>query len=352
MRTGFVSAFLLLGFVSQSAALPILKGEHWDELNIGPFYVYSKSGQSAAREDLTQLEQVRWVLGGLLESKDLPSLWPIRIFLAKDEKTNPPGQFVWKNGSYLLILKSGAHVPLDQVAGLLLDANTPRLPSQAESGLRQLFSTLEAHGSRVTWGGPVSQPDLAWARMQLFATKFEYGSSFHVFVTSLKNGSSLRVAEENSFGKNPDTLEKEAAANLAAGNWQATSVSGRPLDPKRDFGEHSVPEVLVDTYLADATLSSDPKAAETAYKSGIEAGGESMARGYEGLAELARRDKENPDRYVQDAIRAGSGSAPLYVSAAKGKPDSEALPLLKRAAELNPLWGEPVYEQAQLAADP
>jgi hypothetical protein len=352
LRTGFVSAFLLLGFVSQSAALPGFKGEHWDELNIGPFYVYSKSGQSAAREDLTQLEQVRWVLGGLLESKDLPSLWPIRIFLAKDEKTNPSGQFVWKNGSYLLILKSGAQVPLDQVAGLLLDANTPRLPDQAESGLRQLFGTLEAHGSRVTWGGPVPQPDLAWARMQLFATKFEYGSSFHVFVTSLKNGSSLRVAEQNSFGKNPDELEKEAAANLAAGNWQATSVSGRPLDPKRDFGEHSVPESLVDTYFADATLSSDPKGAEAAYKSGVEAGGESMARGYEGLAGLARRDKENPDRYLQDAIRAGSDSAPVYVSAAQGKPESEALPLLKRAAELNPLWAEPVYQQAQLAADP
>ncbi|MDQ2949472.1 MAG: hypothetical protein M3Y27_26635, partial [Acidobacteriota bacterium] len=84
----------------------------------------------------------------------------------------------------------------------------------------------------------------------------------------------------------------------------------------------------------------------------IEAGGQSMARGYEGLAELARRDKEDPDRYLQDAIRAGSNSAPVYLAAAKGKPLADALPLLKRAAELNPLWGEPVFQQAQLAADP
>jgi len=188
--------------------------------------------------------------------------------------------------------------------------------------------------------------------MQLFATRFEYGARFHVFVTSLKNGSSVRVAERNSFGKDPGALEKEVAENLRGGTWQAASVSGRPLDPKRDFGEHSMSEALANTYLADATLSSDPKAADAAYKAGIEAGGDAMARGYEGLAELARRDKENPDRYVQDAIRAGSNSAPVYLAAAKDKPEAEALPLLKRAAELNPLWAEPVYQRAQLAIDP
>jgi len=347
LRIGFVFAFLLIGFVSQIRALPGFKGDHWDEFNIGPFYIYSKGGEGPARDDLTQLEQLRWVLGGLLDSKDLPSLWPIRIFLTKDQRTTPESQFVWKNGSYLLILKPDDHVPLDQVAGLLLDANTPRIPGDAESGLRQLFSTLEAHGSRVTWGGPVPHPDLAWARMQLFATRFEYGARFHVFVTSLKNGSSVRVAERNSFGKDPGALEKEVAENLRGGTWQAASVSGRPLDPKRDFGEHSMSEALANTYLADATLSSDPKAADAAYKAGIEAGGDAMARGYEGLAELARRDKENPDRYVQDAIRAGSNSAPVYLAAAKDKPEAEALPLLKRAAELNPLWAEPVYQRAQ-----
>ena len=301
---------------------------------------------------MTQLEQLRWVLGGLLDSKDLPSRWPIRLILNKEGQTSPSPQFVLQDGSYLLIVRPGSPLPLHQVAGLLLDANTPRLPDEAESGLHALCGTLEAHGSRVTWGGPVPRPDLAWARMQLFATRFEYEARFHVFVTSLKNGSGIAVAERNSFGKSPESLEKEAAASLSSGNWQAISVSGRPLDPKRDFGEHSSPDALVNTYLADVALSTDPKEAEAAYKAAVEAGGDAMARGYEGLAAIASRQHENPARYLEDALRAGSKSAPVYIAAATGKPPADALQLLKRAAELNPLWGEPVYQRSRLIDDP
>ncbi|MBV9082842.1 MAG: hypothetical protein JOZ62_09215 [Acidobacteriaceae bacterium] len=326
--------------------------ERWTELNVGPFYVDTQSEVAAARDDLTQLEQLRWVLGGLLESKDLPSVWPLRILLTRENEGTKPAEFVWQNGQNLLIAKAGTRLPLDQVCGILLDNNTPRLPPEVESGLRQLFSTLEAHGSRVTWGGPVPRPNLAWARMQLFATKFEYGLSFHIFIAAVKNGSSLRVAEGNAFGKDPDELEKEAAANLARGNGQPVAVSGRPLDPKRDFGEHSIDGVVAEVYLADARLSTDPKSAEAAYKAAIEAGGDAMPLGYEGLAEIAKRQNESPRRYVEDAMRAGSKSPLIYVMAAQDRPAGDALPLLKRAAQLNPLWAEPVLQQAQLATNP
>src|SRR5581483_12248636 len=56
--------------------------------------------------------------------------------------------------------------------------------------------------------------------------------------------------------------------------------------------------------------------------------------------------------YWEDAVRAGSRSAPAYVAAAEGLPAVEALPLLKRAAELNDRWAEPVFRQAELAATP
>ncbi len=343
-RLGFVSLICLIGFVSQAR-------DRWTQLNIGPFYIATDGDTSAARETLTQLEQLRWVLGGLLESKDLPSLWPIRVFLTNSEKTNPRGEFVWQNASFLLVSRPGTRLPLDQVAGILLDANTPRLPPEVESGLRQLFGSLEAHGSRVTWGGPPPHPDLAWARMQLLATKFEYGSSFHIFLTALK-GSSIRVAEQNAFAKNPDLLEQEAAANLASGNWQPVSVSGRPLDPKRDFGEHSLDGTLAAVYLADVQLAQDPTSAEAAYKSAIAAGGAAAALGYEGLAHIAELNKDNPEPFLQDAIRAGSRSAPVYAAAAEGLSPAQALPLLKKAAQLNPLWAEPVFRQAQLTDEP
>jgi hypothetical protein len=323
-------------------------------LNIGPFYVDSEGDTSAARDALTQFEQLRWVLGGLLESKDLPSVWPIRVMLTRNEKTNPNqsnDQFVSQNGQYIFLTSSSTHLPLEQVAGILLDANTPRLPPEIEAGLRQLFSTLEAHGSRVTWGGPPAHPDLDWARIQLFATKFEYGSSFHIFMNALRGGSTLRVAERNAFGKDSQTLEQEATANLASHNWQTVPVSGRPLDPKRDFGEHALDGTVAAVYLADAQFSSDPKAAEAAYKSAIEAGGAAAALGYEGLAQTAKREKEDPKPFLESAMKAGSKRAPVYVAAAEDLPPEQAIPLLKRAAQLNPLWAEPVLLQAQLTPD-
>jgi hypothetical protein len=352
---GFVFSVCLLGFVSYFALVrPLEARGRWNELNIGPFYIETDGDTAAAREALNQLEQVRWVLGGLLESKDLPSTWPIRILLTNSEKTNPSSSeraFVSQNGQYLLIHPSGTRLPLGEIAGILLEANTPRLPLEVESGLRQLFGTLEAKGSRVTWGGPPPHPDLAWARMQLFATKFEYSSSFHIFITALKS-SGLAAAERNAFGKDSASLEQEAAANLASRNWQPVPVSGRPLDPKRDFGEHSLDDTIAAVYSADATLAVNPKRAEAIYKSAIETEGIFRALGYEGLAALARLDRQNPKPFLDNAIRAGSRNAPVYADAADGLDRDQALPLLKKAAQLNPRWAEPVYRQALLEPNP
>jgi hypothetical protein len=336
-RFGFVSLSLLIGFVSYGSVLSphVFSGKsRWTELNIGPFYVDTDGDTGAARDALTQLEQLRWVLGGLLESKDLPSTWPVRVMLTHSAQTHPlaaNGQPIWQKEQYLLVSAPGAHLPLDAVAGILIDANTPRLPPEVETGLRQLLGTIQAHGSQVTWGGPPAHPDLSWARMQLFATKFEYSSSFHVFLTSLRGGSTLPAAEKNAFGKDPDALEHEAAGNLASHNWQPVSVSGRPLDPKRDLGEHSLDEAIAQIYLSNR--------AEPACKAAVAEGGPAAALGYECLGQF------------QQAIRAGSKNAPVYVAAAEGLPAAEALPLLKKAAQLNPLWAEPLFRQAQLASD-
>ena len=344
---------LILGLVSPLHTAYSEPKDRWTELNIGPFYLTTNSDVAAARNTLTQLEQLRWVMGNLLESKELASLWPIRVMLVRrNEGTNPALGFVFQNSQYLVVTPSDAPPPLAEVAGLLLDANTPRLPAEVESGMRQLFSSLQARGSRVTWGGPVAHPDLAWARMQLFATKFEYGGSFHIFLSALKGGSTLAAAERNAFGKSVVELEAEAKANLAAGNWTAVPVSGRPLDPKRDFGEHILDPATAEVYLADWKLSSDPKAAGVAYKSAVESGGPAIALGYEGLGQVARLEGENPRADWDNAIRAGSRNATVYLAAADDSVSSEALPLLKRAAQLNTRWAVPLERQAQLATNP
>jgi hypothetical protein len=118
----------------------------------------------------------------------------------------------------------------------------------------------------------------------------------------LKGGTGLQPAEQNAFGKNSNTLEQEAQANLASRVWQPVPVSGRPLDPKRDFGEHLVDISDIDTFL-----------------------------------------KKPADGGVR--------SAPEFVSKAKDLPPDQAIPLLKRAQQLNPLWAEPVFQQAELTSD-
>jgi len=240
---------------------------------------------------------------------------------------------------------------LGQVAGLLLDANTVRLPPDVESGLAQLFDTLEARGSRVTWGGTTAHLDLATARMELFATKFEYSASFHIFIAALKGGSSLRSAETNAFGRPTDELEKEAAAIVASNDWPSASVSGRPLSPKRDFGEHAIPDEEMQVYLADARLPADRKGARAAYEAAVKAGGAAAPLGYEGLAQLALLEDVDTTKYLDAAAEAGSRSAPVYFASAEDLPTERMLALLKKAATLNPRWAEPVFRQAQETED-
>lgn len=347
-----------LGLALLLHAKTISAKDRWSELNIGPFFVDSETDSAAAHDALTQLEQLRWVLGGLLETPDLKSVWPIRVVLSESAKTNATTagtEFVLQNGRYVLLTAPGSRLPLGQVAAILIEANTPRMPPEVESGLQQLFDTLEAHGSHVTWGGKPVLANLAYARMQLLATKFEYGASLHVFLNALKGGSTLRAAEKNAFNQDPAALEKEAADRLAKGDWQAVSVSGRALDPKRDFGEHSIDAVIAGVYLADSQLNFDPKSAETAYKAAVAAGGSAAALGYEGLAQIARLNHADPVPFLESASKAGSKSAPVYVALAAAlgdmATDDQALPLLKKAAELNPMWAEAVFRQAEFTYD-
>jgi hypothetical protein len=328
--------------------------DKWIEYNIGPFFVDTDSDPAAARQALTQMEQLRWVLSGLLEIRELNTIWPVRVLITNSAKTNPNfrGYFVSQNGQYLLVAPPNSVLPLGQLAGFFLEANTPRLPVEEESGFLQLFDTLQANGSRVTWGGAPAHADLGFSRLQLFATKFEYSASFHIFLTSLRNGSTVHVAEKNAFGKNPEDLEKEAAANLEARNWHPVAVNGRPLDPKRDFGEHSLDNTLADIYIADTLLTSDPAAAEATFRAAISETGTARALGFEGLAALDLLKKQDAGKDLDAAIAAGSKSALIYVEAAQDLPPDQALPLLKKASALNPLWAVPLFEQAKLAHTP
>ncbi|MGA7409388.1 MAG: hypothetical protein WBW33_02820 [Bryobacteraceae bacterium] len=320
--------------------------DRWAELNIGPFLVATDGDIGQAREVLTQLEQMRWMLGGLLDIREINTLWPVRVLITAAAK--PTVGVVQARDGYIVVLAPGSRPPMSALAKLFLQENTPRLPAEVERGFPKLFSTFEAKGTRITWGGPPADPDLDWARVQLFATQPDYAGRFHVFMTNLRNGSSLSIAARNAFGKSLPDLDHEAGALLTPGAAHAVTIGGRPLDPRRDFGEHTLDATVASVYLADAHATDDPQAARPAYQAAIENGGAAVALGKEGLALLRRLEQKDEHSLLEDAMAAGSKSAPVYMLAAEGQSTEVAVGLLKKAQVFNPRWGEPVFREAEL----
>jgi hypothetical protein len=320
--------------------------DRWAELNIGPFMVATDGDSGQAREVLTQIEQMRWMLGGLLDIREISTLWPVRVLITSAAK--PTAGVVQARDGYVVVMAPGARPPMAALAKLFLEENTPRLPAEVERGFPKLFSTFEAKGPRITWGAPPAKPDLDWARMQLFATQPDYAGRFHVFMTNVRNGSNLSIAARNAFGKSLADLDREAAELLSTGAAHAVTIGGRPLDPKRDFGEHTLDATVASVYLADAHATDDPQSAKQAYQAAIKNGAATAALGQEGLALLNRLEQKDDHSLLEDAITAGSKSAPVYMMAAEEQSTEVGVGLLKKAQIFNPRWGEPVFREAEL----
>jgi hypothetical protein len=327
---------------------PAMAKDTWTELNIGPFFVITDGDVVPARQTLNDLEQLRWMLGSLLENQDLRPLWPLRVIITQG--VSHPAGIQQVRDNYLLVLAPGTKVPLHEVTRLFLDDATPPLPPEVEEGLPMLFSTMEAKGSRVTWGAPPAQPNLNWARLQLFATKFEYSGRFHVFLANLRNGTSLSIAAHNAFAKSLAELDDEARTRLTSS--ESTTLGARPLDPKRDLGERSLDSLQAAIYLADARLASDPEAARKVYREATDKGPAVAAQGDEGLALLNRQEKKNDHAALEDAMSHGSRSAAVYLNAAENQSPEVALDLLKKAMLYNPRWADPWTRQADITRDP
>jgi hypothetical protein len=322
--------------------------EHWSELNIGPFHVDYDRDETKARQVLANLEQLRWILGGMLETRELEATWPFRVLIT--EQAPAPAHVRLAHCQYITAIRPGEEAPLVEIARIFLEANTPRLPKEIDSGLPVLFSGLEAKGTKVTWGNRPANANLAWARVHLFATKPEYSARFSVFMNDLRGGALLEVAEANAFGHDSKTLEQEAAAHLESAGTDSVMISARPLDPKRDFGEHPLDSTLAELYLADTKLETDSQFADRAYKAAGTAGYQALAQ--EGFALLVVEQGGDPREYVDGAISAGSKSAWIYAEAAQNRPAPEAARLLRTARDLNPKWWLPPAKLAELATKP
>src|SRR4029077_7466738 len=164
---------------------------------MGPFRVISNAGDRAARERLTEMEQTRHVLAGMLGKADLQTVWPIVLVLFPNQKEYGPHAvpqpFVQGGSSDLSAWTADTPQPLDwrsEVVRRLIADNAGPLSGVTVTALCDLLSTIEVNATRVKVGArPMGLPpdrERAWAKMQFYATSPEYAGRFRIYLGNLQ----------------------------------------------------------------------------------------------------------------------------------------------------------------------
>jgi hypothetical protein len=236
----------------------------WTEYRVGPFRVISNAGDRPARERLTQMEQTRYVLGGMLDKTDLKTVWPIVLVLFPNQKEYGPHAlpqpFVEGGSSDLSAWTADTPQPVDwrrEIVRRLIADNAGLLSGATVTALEDLFSTIEVNATRVKLGTPPPAGALsperlhAWAKIQFLATNPECAGRFRVYLGNLQQGNEESVAARNAFDLTLQELNRRTDAYFRAGVFEAAPVFGEALNPNRDFIEKRLPQSDVDDWLAE-----------------------------------------------------------------------------------------------------
>ncbi len=331
-------------FVALLISSALAAEERWIIVKSGPFEVYSEAGDRSARERLNDLEQFREAFTNVIGKKDLKLVWPLRLLIFRKQPPVGAGKIVLGRDAYMVALAENSVMQPEmkkQLTRLLLDQNTNRMPESIETGLIELFSTLQIAATKITLGTPVPANERSrdWARMQMLTTDPAFSGRTRVMLSNLAQSPDMTAACRNAFEKSPAQIEKQLDDYIKAGNFGTGDVSGRALNAARDF--HPVPLESDASRLAQADLllafEQFPQAT-TAY-TGLKDAGAS-----EGLGMIALKDgkKDEARKLFAGAAESASGSARLWLNLGLLEPDNmKARSDLRKAAELNPNWGEP-----------
>ena len=249
-------------FLASLLALPV-SAASWTEYHSGPLVVISDAGDRAARERLTEMEQLRYVLGGFLGKKDLQTVWPVQLVLFSNQREYGtyalPQPFVEGGAATLSAWAGDKPLPHDWLRSftrLLIEDNAGRMPEAVETALCDLFSTIQVNATKVSVGAPLAQGELpparlrAWAKLQMLATSPDYSGRLHVYLNNLQQGGVESVALRNSFDIAPAEMEARVDAYVRAGMFAAAPVVGEALSPSRDFIEKQAPQSAIDELFA------------------------------------------------------------------------------------------------------
>ena len=332
--------------------------EDWIRVRSGPFELLSPGNERAAQEALGQLEQFRHALGRVLSREDLSLPWSLRVVLLRrarnvEAPTAPcPGR-----DSLIASLVAETHPSpewLRACARLFLEANTRRLPADLEEGLLDYYSTVRIEGVRLTLGQPPARPTANWALVHMLSLHPDYYGKLRPLLYNLQQGLEAEPAWKNAVGKAPEQVRREASAWLAAGQFSTDTMSGRAINPRRDFRPEPLDPPAGRLATADLRLAQGrSQEAQSLYEAILRTHPASI-EAQEGLALIAlgARDRERARRHLQAAIEAGSRNARVWVEAARSEPDAaSAVEMLRKAATLNPGWAEPHRLLAERESD-
>jgi hypothetical protein len=301
-------------------------GADWIEYRSGPFHVFSDAGDRRAREALTELEQLRFVLGATLGgasaatlgTRELTTLWPVHLVLFAHQKdyTAHALPLPLTDGGSSTLAAWSADVGKDfalphdlrrAVTMLLIEDNSPRLPDEVETAIGDLMSTLRVTAAtKVEIGAPLLSGEIsgerfrAWAKLQMLATQPEYAGKLRVYLNNLQQAGEEDAAIRNAFDTTAAKLNERAEAYFRAGKFAPAPISGRPIAPDRDFIEKEVSKAAIGAL----------------------------------IAELDAKGRTFPP---------GSPRALLA---------ENTLASLDQAAKANPRWAEPHFKMAALETDP
>jgi hypothetical protein len=288
-------------------------GADWVEYRTGPFHVFSDAGDRDAREALTRLEQLRYVLAAQLGKTELTTVWPIHLVLFDNQKEYGPHAtqkpLVDGGSATLISWTADTPMPHDLLAAItarLIDDNAGRMPEDIETALCDLFSTIDVNATHVKIGAPLGKGELgperlrAWAKLQMLATQPEYAGKLRVYLNNLQNVGGEEAAARNAFDMTPAQLKARVNAYMSAGKFEAAPANGEALNPNRDFIEKDADRTVVD---------------------GL-------------ITELAAGGKSFPPESPRGLLAKNTRSA------------------LELAIKANPRWAEPHFKLATLEADP
>jgi len=274
---------------------------------MGPFRVVSNAGDRAARERLTQMEQTRHVLAGMLGKTDLETVWPIVLVLFPNQKEYGPHALPqpFVPGGSADLSAAAADTPQPdhlreewrrEVVRRLIADNAGLLSGATVTALEDLFSTIEVNATRVKLGArPLSltaDREREWAKIQFLATTPEYAGRFRVYLANLQEGNEESVAARNGFDLTVEELNRRADAYFRAGVFQASPVFGEALNPNRDFIETRLPKPDVEDWFDE--LKAAGNTFPPASPRGLLAAGTAVS--------LGQAAKENP-RWAEPHVR-------------------------------------------------